>query len=443
MTHETRIITFYAWGTQNTGDHALALGALSLLTSLVPPQQIVVVSRFAAGESAHDASAELKRQFPGVRVVPCPFGSARSTRRQRLLQNAQGLALSLLCVTLPRLALRLFRHKEAIRELGRSDLVLLMGGNLFYWHRYRKSLPRLGAFALPLLLADRLGIPYGLLPQTSGPFEGHMGRLLGKLFERAAFVLFRDRASLENVAGVANLTMTQAAVVPDLAFFLRRHPQKHTAGILSQHGLTPKEYIAVTVRIAPLGDRGIAQETDDTAEALSRLATLLPEVLAAVAGRLGKRIVFVAQTDEDVEPSREVRQVLADRYHVASELIDTRDVATLLDLYAEALLLVGMRMHSLIFALSQGTPVVGLWRRQLGPKIPAMLSDIGLADYALELASTDAASATSAILDVAQHREELSERVLRHLERHTALERDTLRACIAQCSRRVDGSMPS
>jgi polysaccharide pyruvyl transferase WcaK-like protein len=442
VTPETRIAIFYAWGTQNAGDHALALGALSLLTSLVPPHQIVVVSRYAAGESTQDATADLKRQFPGVRVVPCPFGSARSTRRQRLLQNAQGLALSLLCVTLPRLALRLFRHKDAIQELGRADLVLLMGGNLFYWHRYRKSLPRLGAFALPLLMAHRLGIPYGFLPQTSGPFEGRMGRLLGKLFERAAFVLFRDRASLENVAAIADLTRTQTEVGPDLAFFLRRHPQR-PASALSQLGLTPGEYIAVTVRIAPLGDRGIAQEADDSAKVLSRLAALLPEVLAVAASQLGKRIVFVAQTDEDVEPSREVRQVLADRYHVASEFIDTRDVATLLDLYANALLLVGMRMHSLIFALSQGTPVVGLWRRQLGPKIPAMLSDLGLADYALELASTDVTNVTSAIVDVARNRKDLSERVLVHLERHMAMEREVLRDWISRCARQGDAPMLS
>lgn len=427
MSSDRRIVVFYAWGTQNAGDHALTVGALNLLSSLLPQQQITVVSRFAKGESPHDATDELKRQFPGISVVPCPFGSARATRFQRLLQNTEGLAVSLVCMVLPRLALRLFRGKQAIQELGRADLVLLTGGNLFYWHRYRKSLPRLGAFAWPLVMAHRLGITYGFLPQTSGPFEGRVGQCLGMLFERARFAFFRDRASVENVAAVADLTKTKVALVPDLAFFLRPGTPQQQGEVLSSFRLASHEYVAVTVRVAPLGDRGLAQEEDDTTEALSRLARLLPEALASAANQLHRRLVFVVQADEDVEPTREMQRLLADRYHVHSQLIDTRDVPTLMAIYANAFLLLGMRMHSLIFALKQGTPVVALWRKELGTKIPSMLSDMGLQDYALDLGAANADALLDAIRNVALHRHALSERVTRYLEQQTALETELLR----------------
>lgn len=431
MLQNPKIVIFYALGTQNVGDHALSMGALRLLSELVSQENIVIVSRYARGESLHDPSEEIRASFPSVKIVPSPYHTSRQTAWDKIIQIFNGFLLAAICVSAPKLALRIFKHKEAIQEVGQADLVVLIGGNLLYWHQYSRSVPRLAALIFPLLMADRLGIPYGFLPQTSGPFEGKIGQMFAGLFERAQFVLFRDQASLRNVEKIADLSTSPVAVVPDLAYCLDGFSGMGESNLQAEFGLPDDGYIAVTLRTIALPSAGtLAGEQDDPNATIEKLISFLPEILANIQEKLGKKVVLVAQVVEDTDPSKTIQAEILKEFDISIPVIESRDLLSLLDFYANASFVIGMRMHSLIFGLSQGTLGLGIWRKPLGPKIPSMMSDLGLGEYAFELDELDPAVVEASIYQAFNEREQLEKKVDRYLERKLAHEKDFLKSFI-------------
>jgi len=416
MDNKGYIILFYAWGTSNAGDHALCLGALELISLVVPIESIVVVSRYKANYTSNngDASSNIQQLFPGVKVIPSPFGFSRETSIQKLLQYSQGFLVALAGIVLSKIHIPFLRRYQPFRELNNARLVLLNGGNLFYWHQVRRAPARLVAFALPLVLANNLGIPYGLLPNTSGPFDQSIiSRLIGGVYQRAQFVMFRDTQSLKNTRKIADLSKTKAYVLPDLAFFLT---EKKTVSemVMARCGCCREDFLAVVLRVAPLG-LGISKRLDNPENTTTRLMGMIPDVLAKVQKETLKKILIVEQSDDDKEISQMIFAALKSKGNNV-QLLRLRDPYEFIGLYANASALFSMRLHSMIFALGQGTPVVGLWRKELGEKIPSMMEDLGLKEYAFELMSTDPDQLCQAIIRTVIRRTDLRFQITKYNE---------------------------
>jgi len=68
------------------------------------------------------------------------------------------------------------------------------------------------------------------------------------------------------------------------------------------------------------------------------------------------------------------------------EIVDEKLLPeTLQALYSKSRLLIGMRFHSLIFALNVGTPVVGIYYHHIGPKISGLMKDFGWPNLEFDL----------------------------------------------------------
>ncbi len=425
-----KIVVFYAWGTTNPGDHALSLGALAWLSSIVAQEDIVIVSRYGDTDMG-DPTAKIKERFPGVTVVRAPFRFSRKNALTHFMQKVYGFMVTILGVLLPRLALNIFAQDTGIGALRDARLVLLNGGNLFYWRKIRRSPARLTAFALPLVMARRLGIPYGFLPQTSGPFEDRRpSRPIGKLFERAAFTLFRDSDSLRNVQGIADLTHVPHAVVPDLAFHLSRETGA-THDIPQLEGLTPQSFIPVLFRVEPLG-HDVSTHKDNPAETHSKLVALMPPALAEIHQKTGKEIVLVVQVESDRDVSLAVRDVLLEHFGVNCTVLSFSDPQDFCAFFKQASIIISMRLHSLIFSLTQGTPGIALWRSELGTKIPSMMSDFDLSPYCFELGTATAELIANSAITLCRERAEMSTQVSTRLAQRIAEADEFLEAQIRE-----------
>lgn len=414
-----KIVIFYAWGTTNPGDHALSIGALAWLSSIVPQDDIVIVSRYSSYEIS-DPTSKIEDCFPGVTVVRAPFRFSRRNALARLMQKAYGLMIAILGALAPRLTLNILTRDPGIEALGNARMVLLNGGNLFYWHEVRRAPARLIAFAFPLVMASKLGIPYGFLPQTSGPFEkGLPSRFIGSLFEGAYFALFRDSDSLQNTQSIADLTHVPHAIVPDLAFHLSRKTSVvHNTSHMEE--ITPQGFVAVLLRVEPLGP-DVSKHKDNPEKTHDRLLDLLPPALAEINKNTGKDIALVIQVEHDRKISLAVKDALLERFGINSVVLSFSDPQDFCTLYNRASIVISMRLHSLIFALSQGTPVIALWRSALGTKIPSMMNDWGFSSYCFELDAATVDLIANSAITLCQERADVSTQVSTRLAQRIAV----------------------
>jgi polysaccharide pyruvyl transferase WcaK-like protein len=377
------IVIFYAWGRRNAGDHALILGALEMLCALVPQNEIVVVSRYHKSAGDICPVDDIRLRFPEVRIVHSPFDLSIRKGGLRIVQIASCSAIAISALIYPRLFLRKTDESSIWHALASARLVLLNGGNLIFWHKIRKNIARLTAILFPLLLARRLNIKYGTLPQTCGPFEGIVPKWIGSIIEGAEFYTFRDSDSLHHVQNIARLKDGHYALLPDMAFFLKARQHMKNGPLAQKPEAKPENLFAVCLRTDPLG-YDVKLEFDNPEDTERKILTALPDAIEAFQKETGAHCTIVVQVDTDCPASEKLHKELIGR-HVECSLIELFDPYDFVDYYSKIKFLVSFRLHSMIFALSQATPVIGIWRRPLGTKIPSMMKDLELDEYLIEI----------------------------------------------------------
>jgi len=406
-----KFIIFYAWGRRNSGDHALILGALDLLSSLIDLSYVVVVNRFSEEMGSQCPTSEIRRYFPKVEVVSSPFDLTNKIGVQRLIQYFKGVILSVVSVVFPKVFMkRAIKTHRFWAALFSARIVLLNGGNLFFWHKIRRNLPRIIALALPLMLAKRLGIPYAMLPQTCGPFEGVVSRLIGMIFESALFITFRDSDSKKRAESIASFEENSCAELPDLAFYLTPKHQDTDRDILKVYGLRPGTYFCVSLRTDRLGsDVKLSKDNPEVTE--KKILAVFPQTMRDFEVITGLKSVIVIQVDTDRPISEKVGEILQNM-RVDHSILEINDPYEYLNLYHDARFLLSFRLHSIIFALTQGTPVLGIWRTPLGTKIPSMMHDMELGEYVIELDDANIGNLLDYMLKIHSQREELSNNII-------------------------------
>ncbi|HFU74908.1 MAG TPA: hypothetical protein ENK66_01550, partial [Arcobacter sp.] len=75
--------------------------------------------------------------------------------------------------------------------------------------------------------------------------------------------------------------------------------------------------------------------------------------------------------------------------------ISNRDPLFLSALYLQSECLVGMRLHSLIFALCVNKPAFAIYLKQFGPKTPGIYSSFGLSEYCVDIEEMEPSKCSS------------------------------------------------
>ncbi len=213
-------------------------------------------------------------------------------------------------------------------------------------------------YALPLLLARRLGIPYGINAQSFDALEWPSDLMYRRLFGDAAFLYGRDSDSLEYLKqrGITNERMEYR---PDSTFFFSGQDKPWLHAFLQKHALEPGGFVPLIIRTSrnspddPL--QGVMTPEREQAQMEKLRAfirswteqTKLPVVLCPeVRWEIDAAKEFLY--DRLPAPVRE-RCVWMDEFWTTEQAYS---------LYAAARLVVSMEMHSIIMAISVGTPVL-------------------------------------------------------------------------------------
>ncbi|MBE8955280.1 MAG: polysaccharide pyruvyl transferase CsaB [Quinella sp. 2Q5] len=242
-----------------------------------------------------------------------------------------------------------------IKKIRAADLLISGGGSLLQNVTSGRSLYYYLAI---IFFALAFGCKVMLYAQGIGPIRGTFARKLTELIvNRVDLITVRDRGSLAELERL-NITRPKIFLTADPVLAMRPAPLDIGKKILARHSVAEGGKL-VGVAIRHWADSGNFQR--ELAAALDHLA----EETAA-------KIIFLPMKfPEDIRAARDVAALMTTPAAVLDEEFSTREILSLVGCMD---VLIGVRLHALIFAGLMGVPMLGI---SYDPKIERFLDSVG------------------------------------------------------------------
>lgn len=236
---------------------------------------------------------------------------------------------------------------HALHAIRNADLLLIGGGGII---QSKTSFGNLLFHMSRAWLAEAVGTPWGAVGIGAGPVPHRIGRsLLRWTFRRAQFVYVRDAGSaryLKNLGVTANVVE-----YTDLAFARAQ---------LGQCADSPPEsilHVGLSLR-PPVGNARTRSKHDEAIQFAGKVLTAVRQAADA----LGKTVeihFFSFNDEQDLAIGEALRQRQGNRFQV--QLCPAEQGAEhQLDLIGKLDLMIGMRLHSVIFSALATTPAIAI-----------------------------------------------------------------------------------
>lgn len=273
---------------------------------------------------------------------------------------------------------------ETLEALINADLVVgTPGGYLYSYDRGRALI----LFSFTMTLALLAGKPLYLLPQSIGPFKFKRDYFLVKWpLSRARAVMVRESKSLELINKIG-VPKSRCYLLPDMAFAFHGESQSNGQEWLQSQGINPNT------------DRPLLGLTVIDWEAQYQSFTdqkNFEEAIAATiryfVNRFGGKVLIFPQclgptmNEDDRLPARRILSKVNDISSSVRVIETPISPGLLKSVYGQMDLFIGTRMHSNIFAISQGVPVlaIGYLHKTLG-----IAQTVGIKNWVLDIQEID------------------------------------------------------
>lgn len=276
--------------------------------------------------------------------------------------------------------------------LRKADLLISGGGSLLQNVTSRRSLYY---YLLVIWLAELVGTPVMLYAQGIGPINGSFARwAMGYIGNRVKMITVRDRGSLKELKA---LGITKPPIKPtaDPVHAIHQVDKMMGKNILLQHGAKVGTMPLVCISVREWGG-------------MQHYKQVVAQAADAVVEELGAQVVFLPmQYPEDVRTAEIVAGMTKHQMVVLPEEYNTNE---LLSIVGNMDLLLGIRLHALIFAGVMGVPMLGL---SYDPKVDRFLESVGeeavgtLEDVQLDVLMEKIRSKWQSRADFGQQNEEL------------------------------------
>lgn len=299
------------------------------------------------------------------------------------------------------------RIRRSLEALSEASAVFVKGGGFLHSYGGLRWLYYLWFQSYPILLASRMSKKIIVLPNSFGPFEGYLSRLLvAKVLRLCTVVMARESVSAQTVKPWVNVRS-----YPDLAFACCRRAYLDVWRELEKHGAANDERVCVGITIRPWR---FPRETDPISRYRSYIRAV--SVLIDHIQALGCQPILYCQTTgpsaheddriaaQDIIASRKDKNRLA---VVHDERYSFLDYAAM---YAEMDYMICTRFHSFIFAVSQGVPSIAI--AYGGNKATGICTDMGSSDYVIPIEKVTGESLISLFDRLVATREEVVQRSL-------------------------------
>jgi len=353
----TNILLINIHSSRNAGDAALLLATLQQLRQNFPGCLITL--------AMDDPDPDLK----DVRIVESISAWVKSTSKGGWTSwRIWNLLLLPLTTLVPVLTYRLFSRplyiltprklRLTIQSYLRADLIVSKPGGFLY--SAGSGLVFL-IIIFTLALAWMVRKPFYIFPQSFGPFDSKWeGQVLRWILNKARIVMVREPVSLE-LLHKTNLHHPHLVLLPDIAFTFQGAPRLVAQRWLYEHGIDParkQPLLGLTVINWGAQNRNFKRQME--------YEDAYGEAIRFFVSQLGGRAILFPQVtgpsddSDDRVPARRIVSNLAD-ISDSILLVESQPPPELIKtLYGQMDIFVGTRMHSNIFALSEGVPVIAI-----------------------------------------------------------------------------------
>jgi len=251
-----------------------------------------------------------------------------------------------------------FAAVRLLRAIGEADLVISGGGSLLQDVTSKRSL----IYYLSIIAAAKWkGRKVMLFAQGIGPIRNRLMRLLTRLVvNKADAITVRDRDSAEELARMG-VPAVKVEVTADPVLMLNPESKVMGKAILAEAGLDPyKPIIGVSVREWPENQR-----------CLKQLATALGKLSEKYNAQIA---ILPLQVSMDLKDSQLLQSYLPKIRNRVALLQGDYSTEEFLSIIGSFRLLIGMRLHALIFAAVMKVPLMAI---SYDPKVDSFLKVIG------------------------------------------------------------------
>jgi polysaccharide pyruvyl transferase WcaK-like protein/O-antigen/teichoic acid export membrane protein len=342
------------WHDDNKGDSAIT-GAIVALVQRNWPHARIRVATLNEVASA-DAQLQLRHLLADAAIEEeSSFTPTESASRRTPFPGRFATALRWLARLAP-FGLEVLSgapRRSTRRRLESADLLVTIGGSSIYDDpdvAAPLSLARLLCILYPIWAAGRVGTPVVLAGHTLGPFPRRSGRLLARwMLRRVDITVLREQTSLEVAQ---RLRLKSVRVRPDLAFATAAQRTERVTSALARLPEGTDAPLALVIR----------QHPHAGSQADLRVAGVFAQVAReAVADGLINSVLVVVQCmgptaiEDDRALSEQLCWMLEE--DVPTTLVaEDLTVGELAALYGACRVVLTVRLHAAILALSQATP---------------------------------------------------------------------------------------
>jgi colanic acid/amylovoran biosynthesis protein len=272
------------------------------------------------------------------------------------------------------------RWRTLLRAYMDADLVVSKPGGFLYSSGRGLSLI---ISLYTLWLATIIGKPLYILPQSVGPFSRKWERqLVGAVLAQARIIMVREEISLTQL-GACGLPAGKSQMLPDLAFAFAGDDAETAAQWLKSLGVDVHQkvpYLGMTIINWGVSNARFGRQAEYEAACAAALRHFVVQ--------WGGRVLLFPQvwgplaSQDDRVPARRVAESLADLGDAVVPIDSPVAPSLLRSAYEFMDLFVGTRMHSNIFALSAGVPVIGIGYL---PKTQGITQMLGLGEWTVSI----------------------------------------------------------
>ncbi len=242
-----------------------------------------------------------------------------------------------------------------IKKIRAADLLISGGGSLLQNVTSGRSLYYYLAIIFFALIFGRKVMLYA---QGIGPIRGALAhKLMNLIVNRVDLITVRDRGSLEELSRL-KITRPKIFCTADPVLAIKPVPLELGEKILARHSIARTgTFIGVAIR------HWINWEHFQR-----ELAEALDKIIEAT----GAKIIFIPMKfPEDIHAAQETAMLMKNPAAVLNEEFTTQEILSLVGCMD---VLIGVRLHALIFAGVMGVPMLGI---SYDPKIERFLDSIG------------------------------------------------------------------
>ena len=302
-----------------------------------------------------------------------------------------------------------FSHNQSVittlQRFRQADAIFMKGGGLIQSHGGLMSTYATYYRLYHIFLAECMGKPVYILPNSFGPFEGPCVKwMVRKAFSRCSIVTARERKSQEVVKRDLGMDIP---LFPDLAFYLR--DEGITRNELCQRmSINPEmKIVALTMRPYRFPYSPDPRESYEKFKREMR-AFILWLHAQGYMPLLVEHTFAITSHENDGECIRDVIEGLPeDMYRVLSD--HSMNCRQLKKVYGCCDYIVGTRFHSMIFSLCNEVPGIAI--SYDGYKSIGIMRDMNLSEYVIDIADVTDSRLESMFCEIVNNESQIKDNI--------------------------------